>query len=53
MAEPTSPPALAGGIDCDLHAEVPGLQALLPYLPPFMVEQARNTVFRGPTIGPG
>ena len=49
MADHTTTPALAGGIDCDLHAEVPGLQALLPYLPPFMVEQARNTVFRGPT----
>lgn len=36
-------------IDCDLHAEVPGIRTLFPYLPAYLVEQIENTVFRGPT----
>jgi len=28
-----------GGIDCDVHPAVPGISALLPYLPPYWREQ--------------
>jgi uncharacterized protein len=45
MGAPARP---ADRVDCDLHAEVPGLEALLPYLPGHWVEQVRTTVFTGP-----
>ncbi len=35
-------------IDSNVHNEVPHVDALLPYLPPYWVEQIRHTVFRGP-----
>jgi predicted TIM-barrel fold metal-dependent hydrolase len=35
-------------IDCDLHNEVPGIEALLPHLPEHWVEHVQTTVFRGP-----
>lgn len=35
-------------IDCDVHAEVSGIESLLPYLPGYWVEQIRNTIFKGP-----
>jgi uncharacterized protein len=35
-------------IDSNVHNEVPSLDALLPYLPDYWVEQIANTVFRGP-----
>jgi predicted TIM-barrel fold metal-dependent hydrolase len=37
-----------GLIDCDVHAEVPSVGALLPYLSGYWVEQINNTVFKGP-----
>lgn len=36
-------------IDCDVHAEVPGVEALFPYLPNYWVEHVRQSVFKGPT----
>ena len=36
-------------IDCDVHAEVPGVQALFPYLSEHWVEYCRQSAFRGPT----
>ena len=36
-------------IDCDVHNEVPRVQALFPYLPPYWVEHITNTLFKGPT----
>ncbi len=36
-------------IDCDVHNEVPGAEALFPYLPGYWVEHMRNTLFKGPT----
>jgi predicted TIM-barrel fold metal-dependent hydrolase len=39
---------MAATIDCDVHNEVPGLDALVPYLPPYWVEQVRDTIFAGP-----
>lgn len=38
-----------GVIDCDVHAEVPGVEALFPYLPGYWVEHVRQSVFKGPT----
>lgn len=35
-------------IDCDLHNDVPGVQALYPYLPAHWVEHIENTRFKGP-----
>lgn len=37
-----------GVVDCDLHNEVPGVEALIPYLPEFWVESIENTEFKGP-----
>jgi len=34
-------------IDCDLHAEVPTIRILFPYLAPHWVEEIQNTVFKG------
>src|SRR5579864_1531641 len=34
-------------IDCDLHAEVPTIRALFPYLAPHWVEEIQNTTFKG------
>ncbi len=36
-------------IDCDIHNEVPGVEALFPYLPAYWVEHITNTMFKGPT----
>jgi uncharacterized protein len=35
-------------IDCDLHNTVPGIGALLPYLPPFWREYVEQSQFKGP-----
>lgn len=35
-------------IDCDVHAEVPRVEALFPYLPPYWVEHIQQSVFKGP-----
>ena len=43
---------LTGLVDCDVHAEPDGVQALLPYLPGYWVEQITNTVFKGPVDKP-
>lgn len=42
-------PIGAGLIDCDVHVEVPGIDALLPYLPAYWVEHVRQSVFKGPS----
>jgi predicted TIM-barrel fold metal-dependent hydrolase len=39
-------------IDCDVHNEVPGMQALFAYLPAYWVEHMTNTMFKGPTESP-
>jgi uncharacterized protein len=39
-------------IDCDVHNEVPGVQALFPYLPEYWVEHIQNTLFKGPIDTP-
>jgi predicted TIM-barrel fold metal-dependent hydrolase len=44
-----APPSL---IDCDVHVDVPNVEALFPYLPPYWVEHVRQTVFKGPTDYP-
>jgi predicted TIM-barrel fold metal-dependent hydrolase len=36
-------------IDADVHNEVPGAQALFPYLADFWIEHITNTLFKGPT----
>ena len=36
-------------IDCDVHDEVPGVQALFPYLSTHWVEYCRQSAFRGPS----
>jgi predicted TIM-barrel fold metal-dependent hydrolase len=36
-------------IDCDVHNDVPRVQALFPYLPAYWVEHINNTLFKGPT----
>src|SRR5207244_5580184 len=36
-------------IDCDVHVDVPTVEALFPYLPPYWVEHVRQTVFKGPS----
>jgi uncharacterized protein len=35
-------------IDCDLHNEVPGLEALYPYLSDHWVDYCNESAFRGP-----
>ena len=35
-------------IDCDIHAVLPGIDALLPYLPEYWREQISQTGFKGP-----
>jgi hypothetical protein len=59
MAETTAAGAGAGAvegsrsvIDCDVHVDVPKVEALFPYLPPYWVEHVRQTVFKGPTDYP-
>jgi predicted TIM-barrel fold metal-dependent hydrolase len=37
-------------IDCDLHCEVPRVEALFPYLPEHWIEHIRNTQFKGPNL---
>lgn len=37
-----------GLIDCDLHAEVPSIETLFPYLPDYWIEHVTNTNFEGP-----
>jgi uncharacterized protein len=39
-------------IDCDLHNQVPTVQALLPYLPRFWQEYIGNSAFKGPVDTP-
>lgn len=39
----------AGLIDCDVHAVVPGIEALVPFLPSYWREQVEQTGFKGPT----
>jgi predicted TIM-barrel fold metal-dependent hydrolase len=59
MAETTVAGAGAGAaegarsiIDSDVHVDVPKVEALFPYLPPYWVEHVRQTVFKGPTDYP-
>jgi uncharacterized protein len=35
-------------IDCDVHNDVPRVEALFPYLPEYWVEHITNTLFKGP-----
>src|SRR5581483_7838997 len=35
-------------IDCDVHCEVPNVEALFPYLPAYWVEHIQQTLFKGP-----
>jgi predicted TIM-barrel fold metal-dependent hydrolase len=42
-------PAGATVIDCDVHAHVPSIDALVPWLDPHWREVATTTQFRGPT----
>jgi predicted TIM-barrel fold metal-dependent hydrolase len=37
-------------IDCDLHCEVPRVDALYPYLDAHWIEHLRNTLFKGPNL---
>jgi predicted TIM-barrel fold metal-dependent hydrolase len=37
-------------IDCDVHANVPSLEALFPYMDPIWVQFARERGYRGPSI---
>jgi hypothetical protein len=37
-------------VDCDLHCEVPRVEALFPYLPGHWIEHVRNTLFKGPNV---
>jgi predicted TIM-barrel fold metal-dependent hydrolase len=37
-------------VDCDLHCEVPRVEALFPYLPDYWIEHIRNTLFKGPNL---
>jgi predicted TIM-barrel fold metal-dependent hydrolase len=37
-------------IDCDVHCEVPRVEALFPHLPAHWIEHVRNTLFRGPSV---
>ena len=39
-------------IDCDVHNDVPRVEALFPYLPAYWVEHITNTLFKGPTEPP-
>ncbi len=39
-------------IDCDIHNDIPRVDALFPYLPEYWVEHITNTLFKGPTEGP-
>jgi predicted TIM-barrel fold metal-dependent hydrolase len=45
--ETTLPPQPV--IDCDVHAEVPRVETLFPYLPSYWVEHIQQSVFKGPT----
>ena len=36
-------------IDCDVHNDVPRVEALFPYLPEYWIEHISNTLFKGPT----
>src|SRR5205809_180353 len=35
-------------VDANVHCEVPTVEALFPYLPPYWVEHIRQTLFKGP-----
>jgi predicted TIM-barrel fold metal-dependent hydrolase len=39
-------------IDCDVHNDVPRMEALFPYLPEYWIEHMTNTLFKGPTEAP-
>src|SRR5687768_7929000 len=47
-ASPGTRQAQGRAIDCDLHATVPSVDALLPYLPAYWQEQIRQSGFKGP-----
>jgi len=36
-------------IDCDVHNDIPSVEALFPYLPDYWIEHITNTLFKGPT----
>src|SRR5215207_6718197 len=36
-------------IDCDLHNNLPGVEALFPYLPDHWIEHVRGSSFKGAT----
>ena len=42
MRVPGSSAIIRGGVDCDLHVEVPSLDALLPYLEPHWRDHLRQ-----------
>ncbi len=35
-------------VDCDVHANVPSVQALFPYLPDYWIEHINQSLFKGP-----
>jgi predicted TIM-barrel fold metal-dependent hydrolase len=41
-------PARQSVIDCDIHCDVPKVEALFPYLPEYWIEHITNTLFKGP-----
>ena len=43
--ESATRPAL---VDCDVHIEVPRVEALFPYLPAYWIEHIEQTLFKGP-----
>lgn len=47
-----SAPSIPTVIDCDIHVNVPTVEALFPYLPPYWVEHITQSVFKGPTDSP-
>ena len=49
MNADSAPPAV---IDCDLHNSVPGIEALLPYLPRYWREYIAQSSFKGPIDTP-
>ncbi|HVR30668.1 MAG TPA: amidohydrolase family protein [Thermoanaerobaculia bacterium] len=42
-----TPPVL---VDCDLHCEVPRVEALFPYLAEHWIEHIQNTMFKGASV---
>ncbi|HEY8476570.1 MAG TPA: amidohydrolase family protein [Chloroflexota bacterium] len=55
MERTTPPPSrlpLAGAIDCDVHAVVPSVETLFPYLPEYWRESIAQSGFKGPVDTP-